>query len=132
MSKDILKDVISFNQKVIGLKPIKKTEKPIAERLNWFYNVLTEEYNEMNSAVYASDPAGVLDALVDMIYFVLGRVHEYGFTPEEFYFHWNNVHKANMKKKKGNKGRGSNEDAIKPLGWISPEDKYRKKFLKGK
>lgn len=124
-------DVIKFNKKVIKLKPLKKKEVMTIERQFWFVNVVKEEMFEFIKACKENDITGKIDALLDMQYFILGRLYECGFTPEEVEFHWNNIHKANMRKIKGNKGRGSDDDAIKPEGWKSPEELFIKKFLKG-
>ena len=65
-----------------------------------------------------------LDALVDLIYVVLGTAHLQGFNIEEA---WYRVHQANMKKIRTPNAnastRGSKYDVIKPPGWTPPSHK---------
>ena len=75
------------------------------------------------------DKVDMIDAIMDLIYFALGRLYEIGCTENDFAAMWNAIHHANMTKKRGNKGRGSDDDAIKPEGWQGPEQvfiKYKK------
>lgn len=65
----------------------------------------------------------MLDALIDNIYFIIGRAYELGYSSEQFEKAFKVVHNCNMTKKRGNKGRGSNDDAIKDETWVGPEEK---------
>lgn len=138
-------DVIEFNQKIIGLGP---TEYLNPERLQWFKNTINEELGEFEAAnekykmdyeaskrinvtedQLLEDKVDMIDAIMDLIYFALGRLYEIGCTEDDFAAMWNAIHHANMTKKRGNKGRGSDDDAIKPEGWQGPEQifiKYKK------
>lgn len=130
---NIFKMVKEFNDNIIKLESDSSLS---LERFLWFKRVANEEITELLAALknYDDNPyynkprarVDMLDALVDLIYFVLGRVQELGFTEDEFYTHFKFVHKANMQKRKGNKGRGSDLDAIKPQSWIGPETKMLK------
>ena len=141
MTKEF-EDVIRFNKEVIGLKP---TETLNQERLSWFTNVINEELTEFTAAnkkyveaLEAAEKTGVpieedhvyemkadmIDAILDLIYFAYGRLFEIGTSVEDFECMWDAIQNANMAKKRGNKGRGSNDDAIKPEGWKSPESVY--------
>ena len=61
-----------------------------------------------------------LDALADLDYVVKGTVHQLGLA-DVFWFAWNRVHNANMKKVPGVKDtRGYAKDVIKPPGWEPP------------
>lgn len=138
-------DVIEFNQEIIGLGP---TEYLNPERLQWFKNTINEELGEFEAAnekykmdyeaskrinvtedQLLEDKVDMIDAIMDLIYFALGRLYEIGCTEDDFVAMWNAIHHANMTKKRGNKGRGSDDDAIKPEGWQGPEQvfiKYKK------
>lgn len=143
MTKEF-EDVIRFNKEVIGLKP---TETLNQERLSWFTNVINEELAEFTAAnkkyaeaLEAAEKTGVpidedhvyemkadmIDAILDLIYFAYGRLFEIGTSVEDFECMWDAIQNANMAKKRGNKGRGSNDDAIKPEGWVGPEEAYIK------
>lgn len=130
--KNIFRMVKEFNDKIIKLEV---ADNLSLERFLWFKNVVREEVSEFQSARYDMDNqyipkiksrVDMLDALVDLIYFIIGRVQELGFTEDEFYTHFGFVHEANMTKQKGNKGRGSDTDAIKPQGWTGPETRMIK------
>lgn len=130
--KNIFRMVKEFNDKIIKLE---SNTSLSLDRFLWFKRVANEEITELLAAInnytntfYNQRLARVdmLDALVDLIYFVIGRVQELGFTEDEFYAHFKYVHEANMQKQKGNKGRGSDIDAIKPQSWIGPETRMLK------
>lgn len=129
---NIFRMVKQFNDEIIKLDSAVSLS---LDRFLWFKRVANEEVTELLAAInnygnpfYNQQLARVdmLDALVDLIYFVIGRVQELGFTEDEFYTHFKFVHEANMQKQKGNKGRGSDIDAIKPQSWIGPETKMLK------
>ena len=144
MSKEF-RDVIEFNQDIINLAP---TDYLSEERLNWFKNVINEELSEFESAndkyAVASKndfnedsllelKADMIDAIMDLLYFAYGRLYEIGCTEDDFNCMWAAIQNANMSKKRGNKGRGSDDDAIKPEGWQGPEKtfiEYRKGLKK--
>ena len=133
-------DVIEFNQKIIGLKPVPYLNP---ERLQWFKNTINEELGEFVEAnekykmdyeaskkitvsedQLLEDQADMIDAIMDLIYFALGRLYEIGCTEDDFAAMWDAIQHANMTKKRGNKGRGSDDDAIKPEGWQGPEQTF--------
>lgn len=63
-----------------------------------------------------------LDALVDMVYVILGTAYMKGWDFDEA---WRRVHEANMKKVRAlravDSARGSLYDVIKPEGWVAPD-----------
>lgn len=135
MSKQF-KDVVEFNQDIIKLAP---TEFLNLERVEWFKNTINEELSEFEKAnddyiaakrcnadaeTLLGCQVDMMDAIIDLIYFAFGRLYEIGITEEDFDAMWNAVHESNMTKKRGNKGRGSDDDAIKPEGWQGPEQKF--------
>lgn len=114
-------DVIEFNQKIIGTKAPESWTMLNDERFEFACKVLLEEVNEFMAAKNNNDVVEALDAMIDLIYYAMGRCYEMGISPEEFKRAWDIVHEANMQKKLGNKGRGSDLDAVKPEGWKAPE-----------
>lgn len=133
-------DVIEFNRKIIKLEP---TAYLNPERLQWFKNTINEELSEFEEAneqykkdyeaskritvdpdKLLEDQADMIDAIMDLIYFALGRLYEIGCTEDDFAAMWDAIHHANMTKVRGNKGRGSDADAIKPTGWKGPEEVF--------
>lgn len=126
-------DVKEFNEKIIKLK---QAEFLNEERLKWFETVINEEMSEFKVAnknyidalnsnkskeELIKHKVDMIDALIDLLYYVYGRFYEINCKDYEFQCLWSSIQKANMSKVKGNKGRGSDEDAVKPEGWQSPE-----------
>lgn len=133
-------DVVEFNKEIIKLEP---TEYLNPERLQWFKTTINEELGEFEEAnekykmdyeaskkitvdpdALLADKVDMIDAIMDLIYFALGRLYEIGCSEDDFAAMWNAIHHANMTKVRGNKGRGSDADAIKPIGWKGPEEVF--------
>lgn len=121
MEKSKFQQVKEFNDEIINLKPVGIASSLSSKRLDWFLNVVKEEAHEFEEAWKKADTVGMLDALIDMAYFLLGRVYECGFTEAEWDKCFAAVHECNMTKRKGNKGRGSDDDAVKDADWVGPE-----------
>jgi len=117
----IFQDVVQFNKEIIGTERRGYIGCLSDERLDFAVKVLTEEIDEFIQAHGSKDQVAAIDAMIDLIYYALGRLYELGLSAENFAHVWTNVHEANMKKKKGDKGRGTNQDAIKPEGWTEPK-----------
>lgn len=134
-------DVVEFNKEIIKLNQVPYLN---TERLEWFKTAINEELGEFEEAnkkyAYEYDTAlkdnnidgdrllelnvDMIDAIMDLIYFALGRLYEIGVSQDDFDAMWDAIHTANMTKKRGNKGRGSDDDAIKPEGWQGPEQRF--------
>lgn len=121
MGKSKFQQVKEFNDEIINLEIMTEAKDLPAKRYSWFYNVINEELTEFGEAYAKGDNIGMLDALIDMAYFLLGRVYECGFTEAEWDKCFAAVHECNMTKRKGNKGRGSDDDAVKDADWVGPE-----------
>lgn len=82
---------------------------------------LDEEMTEYWDACAVKDVEKQLDAMVDIIYIILGTCHLHGWDFNEA---WRRVHQANMKKARdvdGTKGRYKDkQDIYKPMGWVAP------------
>lgn len=79
---------------------------------------LREELQEFEQAVAERDIAGQADALVDLVYVVLGTAVSMGLPWQEL---WDDVHGANMRKVLGQTHRGHAVDVTKPEGWVGPQ-----------
>lgn len=119
--------VREFNQHILNLQPSKIFD---TERKNWFNNVILEELEEFRGSWALDDRVGMFDALIDMTYFILGRVYELGFSEYQWDKAFEIVHNCNMTKKKGNKNRGSDTDAIKDDSWVGPEKQIKELLFK--
>lgn len=115
----MLCDVGRFRNEVINQavpdRPVELSE----DRAAWFRGVLVEEINEYIKARVEHDLPGQVDAIVDLIYFAIGRLWEMGVVPTAHV--WSQVHDSNMTKTAGDKGRGSADDAVKPEGFRPPD-----------
>ena len=125
MKKSKFKQVKEFNDEIINLEIMAEAKDLPEKRYRWFYDVINEELAEFGEAYDKGDNIGMLDALIDMAYFLLGRVYECGFTEAEWDKCFAAVHECNMTKRKGNKGRGSDDDAVKDTDWVGPEERIR-------
>ena len=121
MSKSKFQMVKEFNEQVVNLQGVRLAKCLAPQRVEWFKNVLAEEAQEFEDARIKKDCTAMLDALVDATYFILGRVQECGFTEQQWDKAFSYVHNCNMQKKPGNKGRGSDMDAVKDAAWQGPE-----------
>lgn len=117
----MLVKVEDFNREVVAL-PIPETPQVISpERQNWTNAALQEELTEFNEAIDAGDVLEAADALIDLVYFALGRLVEMGVPAIAV---MDEVQRANMDKEQGelSKRPGSmGHDAIKPAGWQAPD-----------
>lgn len=120
----MLGKVEQFNREVVDL-PIPGTPTIISEeRRQWADAALQEELTEFNDACSNGDVLEAADALIDLVYFALGRLVEMG-VPAQAVF--DGVHQANMAKRKGElaKRPGSlGHDAVKPEGWTPPDHSW--------
>jgi NTP pyrophosphatase (non-canonical NTP hydrolase) len=121
--KDWLEKVAYFNKEVIKLPEPGTPQVLNGDRLDWFIGAVHEELGELEEAVRAGDIAEAADAIVDMIYFGLGRLYEMG-IPADVIF--GDVHEANMKKVRGRKLRKiqHDADATKPEEWVAPDHSW--------
>lgn len=117
----MLVKVEQFNRSVIAL-PIPARLKVLSKpRLTFANAALQEEIKEFNNAVNVGDVLDAADALIDLIYFALGRLVEMGVPAVAV---MDEVHRANMGKQRGelSKRPGSlGYDAVKPAGWRAPD-----------
>lgn len=115
---DLFADIQAFHQKFGHDSP----DKPIElddDTYDFRVKFMTEELTEYQDAWNQADMEGQLDALVDLVYVVLGTAYMQGFN---FYEAWRRVHEANMKKVRAQNAdeskRGSTLDVVKPEDWL--------------
>lgn len=121
-------DVCHFNQVVLGIKqrnitPLSMSEMAISKKC------LQEEVDEFIDACKENDIVNQVDALVDLQYFAVGVMYKLGLTPSQINECMRVVHEANMQKKLGvnsKRGDGQAADAVKPEGWVPPEERIKK------
>lgn len=116
MSK-YLQDVHEFHAKFKIPQP--PCPQPLdVDTENFRIAFMYEELEEYETALVRQDRAGMLDALVDLVYVALGTALMHGFDFDEA---WRRVHAANMTKVAGlPTGRHGSLDVSKPEGWVPP------------
>lgn len=93
-----------------------------AETLNFRVGFILEELLEFHRAHAQRDLAGCADALVDLVYVVMGTAHDMGLPFDPV---WAEVRAANLRKMRVTSADGSKrrhaQDVVKPEGWRSPD-----------
>lgn len=117
----MLEDVFKFNKEIIRIEQPINPQVLNKERLLFALTAMYEELHEFTVANNQNNVGETLDAIIDLIYFAIGRVYEMGITVEQFKACWNIVQQKNMQKKKGTKNRGTDIDAAKPEGWVAAD-----------
>lgn len=116
------KRVKQFNEKVLG---IQEPPQNLLDNKTIEISVhsLHEEIDEFVEAAIEDDMVGMVDAIMDGLYFGLGVLHKMGISESKANRIFDVIHQANMKKTFGtNKKRDTGAaDAVKPEDWISPE-----------
>jgi hypothetical protein len=91
---------------------------------------LKEELNETEKAFNNSDPAEIVDGLIDLCVIAIGTLDAFGCNAAGA---WAEVMEANMAKEPGVKTTRPNPlglpDLIKPDGWVGPDHTYTTGFL---
>lgn len=116
--------IFDFNQNVLGIDP--RLPMPLVNNeKTWLAGCIREESEEFGAA---EDIVDQVDALVDAIVFATGGLYRLGLTAEQAEACVAAVMDANFEKKAGQKaGRVFDGvvDAVKPTGWVGPENRIR-------
>jgi predicted HAD superfamily Cof-like phosphohydrolase len=116
--------VMEFNREILGITP--RELGPMSE--NEFTHLvacLGEELGEFDESYNFKDFVGQIDSLIDMMYFALGGLYKMGLDDAHASAIFAAVHESNMTKRKGVVAKRDNgsPDAVKPEGWVSPEER---------
>ena len=118
MNNDIFLKVREFRTKLslpIGTKP--HLLEPID--ISFYARFLMEELSELMKAHEKGNLVDAADAIADLAYVTMGCAHHMGIHLPKIL---DIVHEANMQKQPGATSRGYQQDAMKPAGWVGPED----------
>lgn len=118
--------VETFNHEIIEIPHRRFPYELNDQEEDWLYEVFKEETQEFDEAWHQNDLIGQVDALMDLIYFAMGGLTRLGVSADKSLDIFKTIHAKNMAKHKGNKGRGSDLDAVKPDSWEGPEDSIKK------
>ena len=86
-----------------------------------YYDLIAEEFAELNAAVLSGDRVEQLDALIDILVVTIGAIHSMGADGDGA---WKEVMRTNFAKIDSETGKvRKREDGkvLKPLGWTPPE-----------
>lgn len=121
---EMVVDVIDFNQRVLGIAP-RELGVMVEGEAKATVKALNEEATEFMDAYEHQDMLGQVDALLDSIYFSIGALYKMGLTAEQIGLSFRAVHQCNMQKKLGVVPKRDNPlgDAVKPEGWVGPEER---------
>lgn len=120
--------VFHFNSEVVKSD---REEYPLflqKDRAFHIHNHLIEEVTEFLDASLNGDTVKAVDGIIDLMYLGLGTLYKMGLTVGQVEACMEAVHEANMLKRRGTMTRGtstSSEDAVKPEGWVGPEQKIK-------
>lgn len=117
--------VVDFNQQVLRIGQ-RKVDMLQQNEFEISMKCLQEEIDEFEEAYRKGDIIGCIDAIIDLRYFAVGVLYKHGLSADTISKCDTAVHEANMEKKLGVVAkRASNgaADAVKPEGWISPEER---------
>lgn len=117
----MLENAKHFAEVVLGMPIPEKPTVVSDDRRKWALSALHEELLEFDAATQAGNVTEAADALIDLIYFALGRLVEMG-VPAALVFE--EAQRANMDKQRGELSKRPYSlgfDAIKPVGWRGPD-----------
>lgn len=117
---DIIDQIFDFNEQVINLGEV-EFNTLTQKQFDWTVKFCEEELQEFREAYEKQDLVGMVDAVGDLIYGAMGTFKKMGLSREHVRQCFAAIHAANMTKKRGDKGRGSDEDAVKPADFVAPE-----------
>lgn len=124
----MLSKVETFNRDVVAL-PIPEVPTVMSpSRVEWSKTALNEELKEFDDACEAGDVLEAADALIDLVYFALGRLVEMGVPAAAV---MDEVQRANMDKERGELSKrpgAMGHDAVKPDGWVQPDHSWLLSF----
>ena len=81
-------------------------------------SLIQEEFNEYKDALKRKDLVGVIDALIDLEYVVLGTMVSHGFNANTHSFLFDVVHNSNMTK---DNNKDKNGKIVKGNNYVEPE-----------
>ena len=85
-----------------------------------YYDLIAEEFTELNEAYLSNDPVEILDALEDILVVTIGAINSMGADGEGA---WNEVMRTNFAKidpATGKVRKREDGKVLKPEGWTPP------------
>ena len=86
-----------------------------------YFNLIEEEFKELNVAYAAGDKVEMIDALIDILVVTIGAVHSMGADGEGAWKEVMRTNFAKIDKETGKVRKREDGKVLKPLGWEPPE-----------
>jgi predicted HAD superfamily Cof-like phosphohydrolase len=93
-----------------------------------YYDLIAEEFAELNAAITQGDRVEQLDALVDILVVTIGAIHSMGADGESAWKEVMSTNFAKIDRVTGKVRRREDGKVLKPSGWVPPD---LKPFIKG-
>jgi predicted HAD superfamily Cof-like phosphohydrolase len=120
---NLIQRVVTFNYSVVKIGERTHGQMLSAPEADWLKTALKEEADELKDATTLVDQ---VDACGDAIIFAIGGMARMGLTPLDIDRVLHAIMDANFEKKAGVKpGREGAPDAVKPEGWVGPEERIK-------
>lgn len=120
----IIEKVKQFNTEITKIPIANQPSCLSSSRSLWALTALKEEVQEFDTANQQNNVPEAADALIDLIYFAVGRLLEMGIPIQSVF---DDVQSANMQKIQGDlvkRPGGLGYDAIKPSNWQPPNHEW--------
>ena len=85
-----------------------------------YYDLIAEEFAELNAAVLSGDRVEQLDALLDIIVVTIGAIHSMGADGEGGWKEVMATNFAKIDKETGKVRKREDGKVLKPVGWTAP------------
>ena len=90
------------------------------EQFKLYYDLIAEEFVELNTAILAGDRVEQLDALLDILVVTIGAIHSMGADGEGGWKEVMRTNFAKIDKETGKVRKREDGKVLKPLGWEPP------------
>lgn len=86
-----------------------------------YYDLIAEEFAELNAAVAAGDQVEQLDALLDILVVTVGAIHSMGADGEGGWKEVMSTNFAKIDRQTGKVRKREDGKVLKPVGWTPPD-----------
>ena len=91
------------------------------EQFALYFNLIKEEFEELEVAYAAGNEVEMLDALLDIIVVTVGAAHSMGADSEGGWKEVMSTNFAKIDKETGKVRKREDGKVLKPIGWVAPE-----------
>lgn len=126
----IVNAIFDFNEQVVKIPDV-PLNTLTEQQFEWTIKFCQEELAEFTEAYHEQDAIKMVDGILDLIYGAMGTLKKMGLTRDQVFRSMMAIHAANMTKKRGATSRGGEEDAVKPIDFVPPEQAIGQILLEG-